>query len=191
MAVKNVFQTLEDRGTDLDELEVKGPYPCRWENSWLGDGCYFWDTFIENAHWWGGEIRCYTNGYIICKAICDFNDSECCDLVGNTEHIEMFYNTIELMKSQGLANNKTRVKRIIEYLKNDVKKFNFQAIRVYGIRSKDYKSRFSYTQIFEKNRPQYLDLKPAIQICFYSKKSLNLRNYSIVYPDEYIDGYAV
>lgn len=191
MAIKRVFQTLEDRGTDLGKLESNGPYPCRWENSWLGDGYYFWDTFIENAHWWGEEIRCYPNGYIICKAVCDFNDTECFDLVGNTEHLELFYDTFEFLKSKGLANEGTRVKRIIEYLRNSVKIFKFSAIRVYGIRSKDYRSRFSYTQIFEKNKSQYLDVKPAIQICFYSKTSLNLRDFKIVYPEEYIEGYAV
>ncbi|MDM1043136.1 MULTISPECIES: hypothetical protein [Empedobacter] len=188
---KIVYQTLEDRGTDLDKLETEGPYPCRWENSWLGDGFYFWDTFISNAHWWGKEIRNYTKGYIICKAICDYSDTNCFDLVGNTEHLEMFKNTYDLMKKEGLINEKTTVKRLIHYLKDDLKKFNYDAIRVYGIRSKNYNSRFNFTLNFENEKPSYLDFNPAIQICFYRKNSLNLRNYKIVYPDEYIDGYLV
>jgi hypothetical protein len=49
---KEVFQTLENRGTNQTHLEQGGPYICHWENSWLGDGFYFWDTFLENAHWW-------------------------------------------------------------------------------------------------------------------------------------------
>lgn len=77
MATKIVYQTLEDRQTDLDKIESNGPYSCRWENSWLGNGYYFWDTFIDNAHWWGVEGRKYKNGYIICQAECDFNDTEC------------------------------------------------------------------------------------------------------------------
>ncbi len=62
--MKIVYQTLEDRFTDLDKLEREGPYICSWENSWLGDGYYFWEAFIENAHWWGREIRKYANGYM-------------------------------------------------------------------------------------------------------------------------------
>ncbi len=191
MPIKIVYQTLEDRSTDLNDLEAYGPYACRWENTWLGDGYYFWDSFIKNAHWWGTDIRKYDKGYIICKAICDYNEEECCDLVGTTAHLQMFYDTYELMKSKGLANSNTKVKRLIHYLKNDIKKFNFQAIRAYGIRSKTYNSRFSFNLNFEDRSPAYMDLLPAIQICFYSKTSLNLRNYRIVFPDEYIDGYVV
>ena len=185
MPVKTVYQTLEDRDTDLTELEENGPYLCNWDNSWLGDGFYFWDTFIENAHWWGEEIRCYKNGYIICQAECDYSDVECFDLVGNTEHLNQIYNTFELMKKNGLANKKTSVKRIISHLKDTLKTFHYSAIRVYGIKSKNYNSRFSFTQVFEKDRPAYLDYKPPIQICFFSKKSLNLRDFRIVYPKNY------
>ena len=189
MAAKVVFQTLEDRDTDLDVLEDQGPYPCKWENTWLGNGYYFWDTFIENAHWWGAEIRKYHNGYIICKAICDFNDIECYDLVGNTEHIKQFGDTYEFLKAKGLANKNTTVARIIHYLKDEVKTLKYSAIRASGIKSKNYNSDFSFSLQFEKEKPTYLDLKPAIQICFFSKKSLNLRNYKIIYPPVYSDDY--
>ncbi len=191
MTTKKLYQTLEDRNDDLDRLESNGPYPCDWENSWLGDGFYFWDSFIDNAHWWGKEIRKYPNGYIICEAICDYNDITCCDLVGNTEHLLMFYNTYKLLESKGIADETTTVKRLIHYLKDDIKVFNFEAIRVHGIRSKNYNSSFGLTLNFENKKPSYLDFIPAIQICLYSKKSLNLRNYKIVYPDNYIDGYLV
>ena len=80
---------------------------------------------------------------------------------------------------------------IIEYLKTNTKGFNYQAVRAYGLKSKNIHSVFNLSLYFEDNRPQYLDLKPAIQICFYKKDSLNLRNYQIVYPDEYIEGYVI
>ena len=158
---------------------------CRRENSWSGDGYYFWDTFIENAHWWGSEIRCYENGYLICKSLCDYNDERCFDLVGNTEHLLMLYQAYDLMKKEGLVNAQTTVKRVIEYFKINLTNFDYTAIRAYGLRSKNYQSRFTFTQIFENNRPAYLDYKPPIQICFFSRKSLNLRDYHIVYPEEY------
>jgi hypothetical protein len=191
LSLKTVYQTLEDRDSDLDKLESYGPYPCSWDNSWLGEGYYFWDTFLNNAHWWGREIRKYPTGYIICRAICDFNDTDCFDLVGNTEHMLLFKDTYEFLKNNGMATSTTKVKRIIKYLKDDVQLFNYDAIRVYGIRSKNYKSRFSFTLNFEVKNPAYFDITPTIQICFYKKNSLNLRNYKIVYPDEYISGYLV
>ncbi|KAA5549203.1 hypothetical protein [Adhaeribacter rhizoryzae] len=186
-----VYQTLEDRDTDLGKLELNGPYPCKWPNTWLGHGYYFWDSFIENAHWWGQEIRNYSNGYIICEAICDFNDSDCCDLVGNTEHLKLFHDTYEFLKQKGLANSKTTVGRIIQYLKEDVKTFKYSATRALGFRSKNFHSKFSFTLPFENGKPAYLDFTPAIQICFYSKTSLNLRGYKIKYPPKYSDDYLV
>ena len=190
MAKKVIYQTLEDRANP-DKIEKDGPFPCNWDNTWLGDGYYFWDTFIENAHWWGAEVRNYKNGYIVCKAFCDFNDGDCFDLVGNTEHLILFTNTYNFLKSKGLANENAKVKRIIEYLKTNTKGFNYQAVRAYGLKSKNIHSVFNLGLYFEDNKPQYLDLKPAIQICFYKKDSLNLRNYQIVYPDEYIEGYVI
>ncbi|MCH8546889.1 MAG: hypothetical protein LAT54_09150, partial [Cryomorphaceae bacterium] len=91
----------------------------------MGAGYYFWDSFIENAHWWGEEIRQYRNGYIICQAECDFTDEECLDLVGNTDHLSELFNTFELMKSKGLINRKTTVNRVISYLKNNLKSFEY------------------------------------------------------------------
>jgi len=186
-----VYQTLEDRGTDLDKLEANGPYPCNWPNTWLGLGYYFWDSFIKNAHWWGQEIRNYPNGYIICEAICDFNDSDCCDLVGNTEHLKLFHDAYEFLKQKGLADSKTTVGRVIQYLKEDVKTFKYSATRALGFRSKNFHSKFSFTLPFEESKPAYLDFTPAIQICFYSKTSLNLRDYKIKYPPEYSEDYLV
>lgn len=180
-----------DKDSDLDKLESNGPYPCDWENSWLGDGYYFWDTFIENAHWWGNEVRKYKNGYIICKAYCDFNDTECLDLVGSTEQLKMFKDSYELLKEQGIVNERTTVKRMLIHIKDTLKIINFVAVRAYGKKSKSYNSPYNLRMFFESDRPSYLDCLPPIQICFCDKKSMNLRNYTIVYPKEYINGYLV
>lgn len=181
---KVVYQTLEDRNTDPGEVEECGPYPCNWENAWLGDGYYFWEKFIDNAHWWGKEVRAYRNGYIICRAYCEL-DERCCDLVGNTDHIQMLSDSFDFLKGKGLATNKTTVRRIIEFMRNKTKTFNFEAARVLGIRTKDPSSDFSMNVFFERKLPSYIDLKPPIQICFYRKDSLDLSNYEIIYPDEY------
>jgi hypothetical protein len=184
--VKNVFQTLEDRpDSDYDKLEQNGPYTCKQENSWLGEGYYFWDTFIDNAHWWG-EVRKYPNGYIICQAKCDYNDHDCCDLVGNTEHMQEFIAAYIALTDAGLANGRTKVSRIIHYLKHEVKTFHFEAIRAYGTKSKDFRSKFAFSRFFVPGRENsIIDFKPAIQICFYSKNALGLRSYRIIYPEMY------
>ena len=60
-----VFQTLKNKGNPI-EIERDGPFICRWENSWMGTGYYFWETFLSNAHWWG---KSHLNGdYVICEA---------------------------------------------------------------------------------------------------------------------------
>jgi hypothetical protein len=192
LAIKTVYQTLEDRGNP-DYVENNGPFPCNRNNAWLGNGYYFWDSFIENAHWWGAEGTKYANGYFICKAYYDFDDSNCFNLIDNPDHFKMFNDSKKLMQEKGLfLENTTTVARIIEYLKNTLKIFNYQAIRVYGINSKSFNSPYSNRTIFDKkHNTKYLDSLPAIQICFFSKSSLNLREYTLIYPPEYSDDYLV
>lgn len=186
MKVKILYQTLKDKGNP-DYIEENAPFICRWGNAWLGDGYYFWDTFIENAHWWG-KVR-HGDSYIICKAVCDFNSEECFDLVGDTEHMQDFAQSVEFLKSKKIITENTTVARIITFLKEKVPDFNFQAIRVYGIKSisdhKEEYKKYKHRLIFEVSKPQYLDYKPAIQLCLFKKNSLNLRNIKIEFPDEY------
>lgn len=186
MKKKTLYQTLEDRGNP-DYIEANAPFLCKWRNTWLGEGYYFWDTFIENAHWWG-EVR-YGNTYVICKATCDYDPLNCFDLVGDTEHMLDFNKTIEFLRSQKLINDDTTVARVLEFLKTKTGSFNYEAIRVYGIKSisehKEAYKKYRHRLIFELSKPQYLDYKPAIQICLFKKNSLNLRDIKIEYPDEY------
>jgi len=188
--LRSVYQTLEDRDNP-DEIEESGPFECNRNNAWLGPGYYFWESFIQNAHWWGQECNSYKNGYVICEASYELDDDLCFNLVDNPAHIEQFVNTIELMKKKKLFNAKTTVARVINYLKKDLKIFNFQASRVYGVNSKRKASEYHSTIPFKPFSYQYLDLRPAIQVCFYDRKSLNLEQYRIVYPDKYIKDYLV
>lgn len=102
-----------------------------------------------------------------------------------------FENSIELMRQKGLIKNNTTVARILHYIRDTLKIFNYDAIRVYGINSKMAKTEPSYRLKFEYNTPQYLDYKPVIQICIYQFSNLNFKNFQIVYPDEYIDDYVI
>ena len=192
MAIKRVYQTLEDRGNP-DYVENNGPFPCKRNNAWLGNGYYFWESFIENAHWWGCDGARYTNGYFICEGIYDFDETICFNLIDNPLHFQIFNNTKNLMLENGLyVPNQTPVARIIEYIKNTLSIFKYEAIRVYGINSKSSNSTYSSRTVFDKKHDyKYLDSLPAIQICFYSKSSLNLREYTLIYPPEYTDDYLV
>lgn len=192
MQVKTLYQTLKDKNGP-DYIEDNAPFKCKWENAWLGEGYYFWDTFIENAHWWG-KVR-HGQSYVICKAECDFDIDLCYDLVGNTEHMLDFDKSIQLMKSQKLFDKNTTVSRIINFLQKKVAGFRFEAIRVYGIKSisehREEYEKYKHRLIFEVSKPQYLDYKPAIQLCLFNKNSLNLRNLKIEFPDEYNSDYVI
>ena len=192
MAIKRVYQTLEDRG-NRDYVEHNGPFICNRKTAWLGEGYYFWDSFIANAHWWGLEGAKYSNGYFICESLYDFDELFCFNLVDNPEHLKLFNETKELMQLKGLyQSGVTTVARIIKFIKDTINVFKYEAIRVYGINSKSFNSPFSNRSIFDsKNNTKYLDSSPAIQICFYSKTSLNLRDFRIVFPQEYNDDYLV
>jgi len=190
LTTKIAYQTLENRD-NADVVDNNGPFLCNKKFAWLGDGYYFWDSFIENAHWWG--CKSYNNNYFVCQAIYDFDESKCFNLIDNVEHLQLFNNTKKILKEKGLyVINETTVSRIIEHLKNTLKIFKYEAIRVYGVNSKSNKTPFSNRTIFDnKNNTSYLDSLPAIQICFYSKTSLNLRNYKLIFPIEYMEGYLV
>ena len=188
MKTITLYQTLKDK--NYLQVEENGPFPCIWENTWLGDGYYFWEEFIELAHWWGVNHR--NGSYIICEAECDFNN-KCLDLVGDMSHVRLCRDAISIMKKQGKINHQTTVSRVLRFMKGEFKSFSFEAIRIYGInsispnesKSSDYSQRLK----FEINKPQYFDTLPAVQLCLFSKNSLNLRNYKIVYPHDYCEDY--
>ena len=192
MTIRTVYQTLEDRGNP-DYVEQNGPFKCDRNNAWLGDGYYFWDSFIENAHWWGSEGASYSNGYMICKSTYLLDEEKCFNLIDNAIHFKMYNDTKQLMKDKGLyKENSTTVARIIEHIKNTLKIFKYDGIRVYGINSKSFSSPYSNRTIFDKkHNTKYLDSLPAIQICFYTTKSLNLKGFKLIHPPEYTDDYLV
>lgn len=183
-----LYQTLEDKDNP-DDIESNAPFLCDEKNAWLGRGYYFWDTLIDNAHWWG---RSHCNGsYVIVEYKCDsHNNKTCFDLHGNMEHLKYFNEVIEFLKSQHLWTCTTTVARVIEYLK-DKTDFEsiYEAIRAYGHLSKSDKNTSSIP--FEANKRFYLERTPAVQICLFRKKALNLSNGKIVFPNHYHTDYLI
>lgn len=103
--IRKIYQTLEDRNNP-DEVESQGPFLCNRKDAWLGNGYYFWDSFIENAHWWGKEGARYKS-YLICESSFHLNE-KCFDLYDNPEHIKNLIEIINIMKINGLYDKKTK-----------------------------------------------------------------------------------
>lgn len=182
-----LYHTVEDRNNP-DNIECEAPYPCKPYNAWLGDGYYFWDTLIANAHWWGRSHYHYSN-YVIVEFNCDnINNGKCYDLHGNMEHLNHFNKYIDLLKKQHLLSDEDTVSKIINYLKNktDFLK-HFEAIRAYG----HYSKKQQLFVLFEKNKPYGLERLPAVQICLFRKNSFNLSSGKIVYPECYCTDYII
>lgn len=185
-----VYQTLENRD-NADQVENEGPFICNWSNSWLGTGYYFWEAFIKNAHWWGDA---HVGGnYFICEASCYIDSNSCFDLVGNTNHMLIFEEAIKQMREQELVKETTTVSRIIHYIREKIKTMNVEASRAVGFYSiSEYKyPEHIFKMLFEPDKKYYIDYKPPIQLCLYSKKSLNLSGYKVIYPPDYSFDYVV
>lgn len=185
-----LYQTLEDRNNP-EYIESNGPFKCRHKTSWLGDGYYFWDGFIELAHFWGKNSG-YVN-YVICNATANLNEDLCYDLVGNISHITDMRNIVNRMVSEKLADKKTTVKRILEFMKKNGC-FKQHAIRVSGtssIAANDGNESFLQRFKFDEKLPAYLDLIPPIQVCIYDCAKVSLQDYQIIHPDIYTDDYLV
>lgn len=184
-----LYQTIEDQ-ENPDYIESNGAFWCDDTNAWLGCGYYFWENYIENAHWWG-RTRYSNSGYVICKSSYLNDPSTCFDLVDNYEHIKTLRDTIEELKKQGYYNdNKTTIYRIIEFLK-EMNLFEYKAARISIPNSRNKKSANDLHIPVGPNTMLCYDLAPQVQVYFYDKTLISVGGYSIIYPEKYIDGYLV
>lgn len=185
--IVKIYQTLTDRDNP-DYILDNGPFKCNHHNAWLGTGYYFWDTFIENAHWWGKDWL--NQPYIICEAKISIDEDSCFDLVGNTNHMLEFENALNFLKTKKIANSSSNVAKIINYLKT-INTFNYSCVRVNGINSKSRHLQPNYQLKFETNRTAHLEYKPPIQFCVFNFDKLDFKDYKIIYPDYYTDDYVI
>lgn len=187
MNTKTLYQTVDNKDNP-DEVENKGPFLCK-RTPWLGKGYYFWDSFIELAHWWGRQG--YANNYMICEAICNDNPNDIFDLLGNTDHMKEMRMYKELLEKRK-QKEKITPAFILMHMQKHSGSFHYAAIRACGIDSinKDYKLRAN-RMIFKEGNRAYLDLTPAIQICVLDKKKIGLSNYRVIFPTEYCQYYVV
>ena len=92
-----LYQTVDDKRNTKYVLE-NAPFKCTRHDAWLGEGYYFWDTFINCAHWWGKNS--YGDKYMVCKTTCQYNENEILDLVGNTKQIEQVRKYTTLLQAK-------------------------------------------------------------------------------------------
>lgn len=178
----SLYQTVEDRNNPL-EIVSNGPFKCNRADAWLGHGYYFWENYIDHAHWWGEKG--YDKMYVICSASYDFDALYCFDLVNNYDHLHLLEELSLEIKSK--INKPVLVPKLIELLKLK-NLFEFDAIRA----PSNEAISDPLVAMYKKGNRARLYLRPMNQICFIHKKNrLNLRNYQIIYPPHYVDGYVV
>lgn len=182
-----LYQAIENL-LNPDFIEQHGPFKCNDKDAWLGQGYYFWEHYEKNAHWWG-ETRYKKNGYVICKSSYTNDPSTCFDLVDNFGHRGILKSAIDLLKEQKLyKHDKTTITRVLEYLIK-IGVFTYKATRMSIPSSRGRDSKHNESICVNENTTLSFDLIPQIQVCFYDKALISANGYTIIYPQEYVDGY--
>ena len=173
----DIFQTLENRGNQT-EIENHGPFICTLcdkngklkrgtREPWLGEGYYFWDTRIKDAHWWEQLNYSYT-GYYICHTKYNHLSPLLFDMVGNVSHMDAFINCARIIKQRKNL-HKISFPVVLEYLKKHTD-FNFKAIRVWPDPLVDHTS--TSENIYVPGNKAVARLLEKIQICFFDRTLL-------------------
>lgn len=181
MEKTTIYQTLEDRDND-EEVQEHGPYWCDLyeadgkkkegiKEPWLGSGYYFWDTLIEDAHWWGRTIY-PKKGYIVCQSQYDSHSPLLFDLVGNVSHSREFFECAEVIKSNSKG-QKRAFSQVLAYLKQHAD-FRYKAIR-----AQPHPRKFVSANIYFPGGGKELEKLDEVQICFFDK-SLFIAPFEIV-----------
>ena len=191
----SIYQTWEDRG-NYEEIEKHGPYFCTLKDSkgnyktgvrepWLGEGYYFWDNNINDAHWWGKtSYNRFGKAYLICKTNFDLHSSLLLDTVSEPYLLEELLACAERIKREKNLDRVT-VPLVLGYLRQSPG-FTYKAIRVCP-------SPLECRPKIWINFPgdQFgLAKKEKIQICFFDKTMLT-EPFEIVYPPQVIDDFAI
>lgn len=175
MSSRTLYQTLKFKDNN-NEVLAHGPYDCNKTNAWLHNGYYFWEEFIEPAHYWGKTS--YGKNYIITKGDCLIFPEQLFDLVGNLSHIRAIRETVLILKKEGLLTDKTTVAHIIDFLiKTNV--FDFIATRANTTEA--FRSYKTTGLQYDINKDIVLTMEPAVQICIYDLKKALFSNFQIVF----------
>lgn len=181
-----LYQTIENRG-DKTAAENYGPIVCNRNEPWLGDGHYFWDTSIENAHWWGKTH--YGGYYMIGQSGYLKGDEELFDLIGDMNHRQLFKRAAEQLKRyRGLGQRDITVAYVLEFMKSELTTFRFKACRADGTTLKAHGMN-GHTFYFDSDKHYIMNLFHKTQVCVYDKTFLT-SPYRIIHV-ETPQGYVV
>lgn len=183
MKLDPIYQAIENRNNP-DEIENKGPIK-GIKNTWLGKGYYFWDGFVECAHWWGEHH--WNNDYMICKAYIEEEDDKYLDLYGNTEHMKYFSSLLDKIKEY-FPDEKITISQAIAFLReksSEFKKYTLIRAESPNCGNNIPTNSFNYTT---KNSSR-LNLCRMIQICSFDKK--NVHDYKVIFPQEYNEEWII
>lgn len=188
MTTKTIYHTLEDRD-DPDYVENNGPFICNRKNAWLGEGYYFWESYLHNAHWWGTS---YKTGYIICEAKIDSTAQSCFDILDNPEHLKQLQDASSFLTKKGTPSHQMNIGNLIQFLRKNIRSFTYEAVRAKGEGVRHINNKFTESLPFTLGRPAYIDFNPPIQVCLFTKRSLGFRDFRIIFPEDYVvDDYVV
>ena len=112
---KSLYHTIRKERVVTASLQM-APFRCV-KDPWLGNGYYFWDSFIDLAKWWG-EVH-YGGNYIVTETTAIFNDDAVFDLVGNTDHMRFFAQYADILEKD--LKCEATVAQVIEHLKQKIR----------------------------------------------------------------------
>lgn len=168
MDYRSLYQAVEKSET----LPIK-PCFCS-QNAWLSQGYYFWDTYIENAHWWG-EVH-YQNNYMIGETACDKNSKYLYDLVGDLDKRKEFFKIKDILNEK--RGKEVLVEDVILFLRR-LPEFIYKAIRVNPYNSK--RTSGEVTIRFSANHKAFMPISEPYQLCVFDLSFLE-KPFEIIYP---------
>ncbi|MBM1106044.1 hypothetical protein JQC67_07845 [Aurantibacter crassamenti] len=180
-----IYHTVDDQG-DPDYIENNVPFKSNSENCWAGVGYYFWENYIEHAHWWGKTH--YKDNYVICGCTINIEERNCFDIYGNTAHLEYLE---KLRDKLTLVVKKSTItlESIIEYASRH-NLFPYTIVRMAeGNKSNLPQDSTNLLKIKNTRNPSFLVLKPKLVLFMRDPAKWDLSNLKIEFPDKYVEGY--
>lgn len=167
---KILYHTVENRN-NKDYVEKNAPFMCNRKDAWLGSGYYFWETFVDHAHWWGRQV--YHGSYYICKSGYKETQETVLDLHGDMTQLADFNKGYEMLCKESKKDDFT-LPEVIEHMKRKLgDKFDFKAIRMASqkcwINNKEIGYHFIPTS---SKKEDFISLFPRVQICVFDKDSI-------------------
>ena len=178
-----LYQTLEDR-YNVDYVESHGPFLGDIRATWLGKGYYYWDTFINSAHFWGwSSYARFNKNYIIAKTELTLPQERTLNLLDPND-LKKFSTWIEEFELT-FPDKKVTIEKVITHIQNIMgNSFPYVAIKA---QFNDSINNSQYQRRIYPNGRAYLDLQPAIQICIFDKTIIGPNNFKVIYPPNYSD----